>query len=91
MYALFYCDAYPTPYQLCRFDLGFQANGWHRTIYSCLLGRHFSVPETDGITTTPTARIQRFESRHDHFKKLKLITEAPSVEAFYELYPELFI
>lgn len=91
MYAIFYCDTFPTPYQLCRFDLGFQANGWHRTLSSCLLYLDFTEPEADNIITTPAARIQRFESRHNHSKQLKLIAEAPSVEAFYELYPELFI
>ena len=91
MYALFYCDTFPTPYQLCRFDLGFQANGWHRTIPMCLLDLPFTAPSTDNIITTSAARIQRFEDMHEHTKQLKLLAEASSAEAFYELYPELFI
>lgn len=95
MYALFYCDAFPDPYQLCRLDLGLQANGWHHTISGCLLDLHFTAPSSAGnVITTPAARIQRFEDTHKHTKhtkQLKLLAEAPSVEAFYELYPELFI
>ena len=92
MYALFYCDEFDThQYQLCRFDLGFQANGWHSTVSTCLLDGDFTEPSTNNVTTTPAARIQRFESTHEHIKQLKLLAEAPSVEAFYELYPELFI
>ncbi len=91
MYALFYCDAFSTPYQLCRFDLGFQANGWHHTVTTCLLDLHFTAPSTDGVTTTPAARIRRFDEMHEHTKHLKLLAEAPSVEAFFELYPELFL
>ena len=91
MYALFYCDALTTPYQLCRFDLGFQANGWHRTPSTCLLDLDFTAPSTDGVITTSTARIKRFEEMHEQTKQLKLLAEAPSVEAFFELYPELFI
>ena len=91
MYALFYCDAFTTPYQLCRFDLGFQANSWHHTASTCLLDLHFSALTSDGDITTPAARIRRFESMHEHTKQLKLLAEAPSVEAFFELSPELFI
>lgn len=91
MYAIFYCDAFTAPYQLCRFDLGFQANGWHRTIPNALLDLDFSRPDTDGVITNTAARIRRFESMHEHTKQLKLVAEAPSVEAFYDLYPELFL
>ena len=91
MYALFCCDAFTTPYQLCRFDLGFQANGWHRTIPGCLLDLQFTAPSSDKVITTPATRIERFEVSHDYSKQLKLLAEAPSVEAFYELYPEIFL
>lgn len=92
MYALFYCDEFDThQYQLCRFDLGFQANGWHNTASICLLDDDFTKPSTDNVITTSATRIQRFELSHNYSKQLKLLAEAPSVEAFFELYPELFV